>query len=104
MCSPEEFRPILEDRLVESLTTDKCPEKEKKNFNLNLDMQHWGNDHEVEFHEIKIAIFHEIKITIMRSKLCLFMRLNLSNNINQEVNTLIMRLKLEIMLFWVLIS
>jgi hypothetical protein len=41
LCSPEEFRPILEDRLVESLTTDKCPEKEKKkNFNLNLDMQH----------------------------------------------------------------
>ena len=28
-----------------------------------------GNDHEVEFHEIEIAIFHEIEITIMRSKL-----------------------------------
>ena len=53
-----------------------------------------GNDHEVEFHEIQIAIFHEIKITIMRSKLCLFMRSNLSNNIDQEVDTSIMRLKL----------
>jgi hypothetical protein len=29
-----------------------------------------GNNHEVEFHEIEIAIFHEIEITIMRSKLC----------------------------------
>jgi hypothetical protein len=104
LCSPEEFRPILEDRLVESLTTDKCPEKEKKNFNLNLDMQHWGNDHEVEFHEIKIAIFHEIKITIMRSKLCLFMRLNLSNNIDQEVDTSIMRSKPKQALFIISIS
>ncbi len=34
----------------------------------------WANDHEVEFHEIKICLFHEIKITIMRSKFALFMR------------------------------
>jgi hypothetical protein len=27
-----------------------------------------GNDQEVEFHEIKIAIFHEIEFMIMRSK------------------------------------
>jgi len=33
-----------------------------------------GNDHEVEFHEIKIQLFHEIKITIMRLKFNLFMR------------------------------
>jgi hypothetical protein len=44
-----------------------------------------GNDHEIEFHEIKIAIFHEIKIAIfheikcfakliMRSKLAFFRR------------------------------
>ena len=37
-----------------------------------------GNDHEVEFHEIEIAIFHEIEITIMRSKLYLFMRSKLT--------------------------
>jgi hypothetical protein len=28
-----------------------------------------GNGHEVEFHEIEIAIFHEIEITIMILKL-----------------------------------
>jgi hypothetical protein len=50
-----------------------------------------SNDHEVKFHEIEIAIFHEIEITIMRSKLCFFMRSNLSNNFDQEVDTLIMR-------------
>ena len=44
-----------------------------------------GNDHEIKFHEIKIAIFHEIKIAIfheikcfakliMRSKLAFFRR------------------------------
>jgi hypothetical protein len=27
-----------------------------------------GDNHEVEFHEIEIAIFHEIEIMIMRSK------------------------------------
>jgi hypothetical protein len=32
-----------------------------------------GDDHEVEFHEIEIAIFHEIEIMIMRSKLQFFM-------------------------------
>ncbi len=53
-----------------------------------------GNDHEVEFHEIEIAIFHEIKIMIMRSKLDLIMRSNLFNNIDQEVDTSIMRSKL----------
>ncbi len=52
-----------------------------------------GTDHEVEFHEIKIELFHEIEIIIMRSKLYLFMRSNLSNNIDQEVDTSIMRLK-----------
>ena len=46
---------------------------------------------EVEFNEYKIQLFQEIKFSIMRSKLCLFMRLNLSNNIDQEVDTLIMR-------------
>ncbi len=55
-----------------------------------------GNDHEVEFHEIKIAIFHEIEITIMRS--------NLSNNIDQEVDTLIMRSKPKLALFLISIS
>jgi hypothetical protein len=42
-----------------------------------------GNDHEVEFHEIKICFFHEIKITIMRWKLHLIMRSKLSKNILQ---------------------
>ncbi len=42
---------------------------------------------EVEFHEIKIQFFHEIEFLIMRSNFNLFMRLNLSNKINQEVNT-----------------
>ncbi len=50
-----------------------------------------GNDHEVEFHEIEIQLFHEIQFSIMRSKFNLFMRSNLSNNIDQEVDTLIMR-------------
>jgi len=50
-----------------------------------------GNDHEVEFHEIKIQLFHEIEFLIMRSKFNLFMRSNLSNNIDHEVDTLIMR-------------
>ena len=50
-----------------------------------------GNDHEVKFHEIEIQLFQEIKFLIMRSKLCLFMRSNLSNNIDQEVDTLIMK-------------
>ncbi len=63
-----------------------------------------GTDHEVEFHEIKIAIFHEIKIMIIWSKLCWYMRLNLSNNIDQEVDTSIMRLKLKKALFLILIS
>ena len=44
-----------------------------------------GNDHEVKFHEIEIQLFHEIKLSIMRS--------NLSNNIDQEVDTSIMRSK-----------
>ena len=44
----------------------------------NLCLLEMGNDHEVEFHEIKIAIFHEIKIMIMRSKLYLFMRSKLT--------------------------
>ncbi len=64
----------------------------------------WGTDHEVKFHEIEIVIFHEIKITIMRLKLCLFMRSNLSNNIDQEVDTLIMRSKPKKALFLILIS
>ena len=57
-----------------------------------------ANDHEVEFHEIKIAIFHEIEITIMRLKFYLFMRSKLTiifHNFNQEVNTLIMRSTLK---------
>jgi hypothetical protein len=53
-----------------------------------------GNDHEVEFHEIEIQLFHEIEFSIMRSKFNLFMRSNLSNNIDQEVDTSIMRSKL----------
>jgi hypothetical protein len=40
----------------------------------------------------------------MRSKLCLFMRSNLSNNIDQEVDTLIMRSKPKQALFLILIS
>ncbi len=35
----------------------------------NFLVDYLGDDHEVEFHEIEIAIFHEIEITIMRSKL-----------------------------------
>jgi hypothetical protein len=32
-----------------------------------------GNDHEIEFHEIKIAIFHEIKIAIFHEiKIAIF--------------------------------
>jgi hypothetical protein len=57
-----------------------------------------ANDHEVEFHEIKIAIFHEIEIAIMRLKFYLFMRSKLTiifHNFNQEVNTLIMRSTLK---------
>ncbi len=50
---------------------------------------------EVEFHEIEIQLFQEVKFLIMRSKLCLFMRSNLSNNIDQEVDTSIMRSKLN---------
>ncbi len=46
-----------------------------------------GNDHEVEFHEIKIQLFHEIEFSIKRLKFNLFMRSNLSNNIDQEVDT-----------------
>jgi hypothetical protein len=52
-----------------------------------------GNDHEVEFHEIKIQLFQKVEFLIMRSKFNLFMRSNLSNNIDQEVDTLIMRSK-----------
>ncbi len=40
---------------------------------------------EVEFHEIKIQLFQEFKFLIMRSKFNLFMRSNVSNNIDQEV-------------------
>ncbi len=41
------------------------------------------NDHEVEFHEIKIELFQEIEFSIMRSKFNLFMRSNLFINIWQ---------------------
>jgi hypothetical protein len=58
-----------------------------------------GNDHDVEFHEIKIQLLQEIEFLIMRSKLCLFMRSNLSNNIDQEVDTSIMRSKFQKTLF-----
>ena len=54
-----------------------------------------GNYQEVEFHEIEICFFHEIKIMIMRSKLDLIVRSNLFNNIDQEVDTLIMRSKFQ---------
>ncbi len=63
-----------------------------------------GNDHEVEFYEIKIQLFQEIEFSIMRSKLCLFMRSNLSNNIDQEVDTLIMRSKFQKALLGISIS
>ncbi len=43
----------------------------------------WGNEHDVEFHEIEIRLFHEIKITIMRSNLYLVMRSKLGLNICQ---------------------
>ena len=49
---------------------------------------------EVEFHEIEIQLFQEVDKSIMRSKFNLFMRSNLSNNIDQEVDTSIMRSKL----------
>ncbi len=70
----------------------------------NTYYQFMGNDHEVEFHEIKTQLFQEIEFLIMRSKLCLFMRSNLSNNIDQEVNTSIMRLKPKQALFLISIS
>ncbi len=71
-----------------------------------------GNDHEVEFHEIKIMImrlklclFMRSKLCLfMRSNLCLFMRSNLSNNIDQEVDTSIMRSKPKKTLFLISIS
>ena len=57
-----------------------------------------ANEHEVEFHEIKIVIFHEFEITIIRSKFYLFMRSRLTiifHNFDPEVDTLIMRSKLK---------
>jgi hypothetical protein len=63
-----------------------------------------GNDHEVEFHEIKIQLFQEIKFSIMRSNFNLFMRSNLSNKINQEVDTSIMRSKFQKALLGISIS
>ncbi len=51
---------------------------------------------EVEFHQIKIQLFQEIEFSIMR--------LNLSNNIDQEVDTLIMRSKFQEALLGILIS
>jgi hypothetical protein len=48
-----------------------------------------GTDHEVEFHEIEIQLFHEIETY---------------NNIDQEVNTLIMRSKLKQALLQISIS
>ena len=72
-----------------------------KIFSILVEM---GNDQEVEFHEIKICFFHEIEIMIMRSKLDLIMRSNLFNNIDQEVNTSIMRSKFQKALLGILIS
>ena len=67
----------------------------QQHLKQNIKWRIWsGNDHEVEFHEIELQLFQEIEFLIMRSKLCLFMRSNLSNNIDQEVDTLIMRSKL----------
>jgi hypothetical protein len=40
-----------------------------------------GNDHEVEFHEIKTQLFQEIEFLIMRLIFNLFMRSNLFINI-----------------------
>ena len=54
---------------------------------------------EVKFHEIKIQLFQEIEFLIMMAILCLFMRSNKSNYIDQEVDTLIMRLKPKQALF-----
>ncbi len=59
---------------------------------------------EVEFHEIKIQLFQEFEFSIMRSKFNLFMRSNVSNNIDQEVEFLIMRWKPKIALFLISIS
>jgi hypothetical protein len=50
---------------------------------------------EVKFHEIEIQLFRAIEFLIMRSKFNLFMRSNLPNKINQEVDTSIMRSKLK---------
>jgi hypothetical protein len=50
---------------------------------------------EVEFHETQIQLFQEIEFLIIRLKLCFFMRLKLSKNIDQEVEFLIMRLKFK---------
>ncbi len=55
-----------------------------------------GNDHEVKFHEIEIQLFQEIELSIMRSKfnrLCDQICSIIFDNFDQEVNTLIMRLK-----------
>jgi hypothetical protein len=54
--------------------------------------------------EIKIRLFQEVKFLIMISKFNLFMRSNLSNNIDQEVDTLIMRSKPKQALFIISIS
>ncbi len=59
---------------------------------------------EVKFHDIKIQLFQEVKFLIMKSKFSLFMRSNLSNNIDQEVDTLIMRSKPKQALFLISIS
>jgi len=53
---------------------------------------------EVKFYEIEICLFYEIEITIMRLKFYLFMRSKLAitfDSFDQEVDTLIMRLKLK---------
>jgi hypothetical protein len=58
----------------------------KYNINLfhtfvNVSLQFFGDDHEVEFHEIEIQLFQEVEFFIMRSK---FLIMNFCKN-DQEI-------------------
>jgi len=66
-----------------------------------------GNDHKIEFHEIKSNFFQEIKRTIRRSKEIFFRRSKVSikfANFFQEIKTSIRRSQVKIMLLKFLIS
>ena len=52
----------------------------RKQFRYSLTHE-WGNDQEVEFHEIEIQLFQEVEFSIMRSK---FLIMNFCK-IDQEI-------------------